>query len=147
MGHWRRFYRNYSSIVFSRAWDDLGIDINQVASEFRAGGYALNGWVVRSNRSYGYEREVHFVRPPDWHLHHHFFGESSILLPSRTPFLADAIYPIVYPREIDAPPLYIKGGNKDSWRNIWHGTDRVSESWKRLQKRFQRRPNRIARCG
>jgi prepilin-type N-terminal cleavage/methylation domain-containing protein/prepilin-type processing-associated H-X9-DG protein len=99
------FYRNYSSILFSEAWRDLGIDINQVASEFRAGGYALNGWVARSNRSYGYEREVHFVRPPDWHLHHHFFGESRILLPSRTPVLADAIYPIVYPREIDAPPI------------------------------------------
>jgi prepilin-type processing-associated H-X9-DG protein len=99
------FYRNYSSYLYSEALRDLGIDINQVTSELRAGGYALNGWIVRSQRSYGYERRIQFPRPQDWHLHHHFLTENRIILPSRTPVLADGAYSMAYPREIDTPPV------------------------------------------
>jgi prepilin-type N-terminal cleavage/methylation domain-containing protein/prepilin-type processing-associated H-X9-DG protein len=107
------FYRNYSSYLYSEAWRDLGIDINQMTSELRAGGYALNGWVARSQRSYEYERGIAFVRPQDWHLHHHFLTESRILLPSRTPVLADAAYSMAYPREIDKPAIIaLREGNR-----------------------------------
>jgi prepilin-type processing-associated H-X9-DG protein len=107
-------YRDYASILHPERWREMGIDVSQVATGFRAGGYALNGWLIRPHRSYGYEREIHFVRSPDWHLHHEFILESRIRSPTMTPLLVDAVYPIVYPRITDNPAVItIRNGRKE----------------------------------
>lgn len=69
---------------------------------FRAGGYALNGWVLRGPPAWGAD-----WNNPGWS--NHFLAESQIEEPAMTPTLADGIAWGTQPLAMDGPPLHPSG--------------------------------------
>jgi prepilin-type processing-associated H-X9-DG protein len=116
------YYRDFSFDLKPNAWSALGIDIKQIASEKRAGGYALNGWVYRPHWIYQYDRLAAIPAAADWFSEHEFMNETRIRAPTRTPLLVDAVYHMVYPRSVDQPAVItLWNSKKEIIGNIWMG--------------------------
>jgi prepilin-type N-terminal cleavage/methylation domain-containing protein/prepilin-type processing-associated H-X9-DG protein len=83
-----------------------------MAPDFRAGGYGVNFWLMRT--AYLIRHPSQGVGPVD----EEYRTESQILYPAWTPLLADAIIPQVYPRATDLAPTDLVlplGGVVSAW--------------------------------
>jgi prepilin-type N-terminal cleavage/methylation domain-containing protein/prepilin-type processing-associated H-X9-DG protein len=102
------YFRNWGTQLNDRRLSMLNISRTELNREFRAGGYAVNGWLLDSKNSYESWFRPYAISAtmPPWK---HFDSESRVQHPSRVPVLSDGLGPYHLPRAADSPPMLFDG--------------------------------------
>ena len=80
------------------ALDKLGFRPSDASPRERAGGYALNGWLVERFPTQWFVA----IEFPEW-PERYYANEQRISEPARTPVLSDGVYPLTWPLAKDIP--------------------------------------------
>jgi prepilin-type N-terminal cleavage/methylation domain-containing protein/prepilin-type processing-associated H-X9-DG protein len=127
------FFHDYSRWVHRSTLEEISLQGHHVVPNFRAGGYALNGYITQRAVSHWVDVTVSvrqsFV----------FSYENRIRHPSKTPLVSDGAWPHVWPAADDPPPFIYR---ENGWLG---GSSKGGEQMGMPAVALTRHPNRPKR--